>query len=92
MQFLETSHLTEPIPQSVPLNSVMRRHQVDLEVLIAIKVPFDVKIADLHDTLGLEEVAEIACCWKVFQVRGHEELVAFVEIFDTFRITKNGSC
>ena len=70
----------------------MRRHQVDLEVLIAIKVPFDVKIADLHDTLGLEEVAEIACCWKVFQVRGHEELVAFVEIFDTFRITKNGSC
>ena len=68
----------------------MRRQQVDLEVLIAIKVPFDVEIADLHDTLGLKEVAEIACCWKVFQVRRHEELIAFVEIFDTFGIAKNG--
>lgn len=64
----------------------MSRHQVDLEVLVAVKVPFDIEIADLHDTLGLEEVAEIACCWKIFQVGGHEELVALVEVLNTFRI------
>jgi hypothetical protein len=43
----------------------------------------------LCHALGLEEVREMTCCWKVFPVRRHEELVGFVEILNGLRIATN---
>jgi hypothetical protein len=69
--------------------SVMIGHQGDLEVLMAVKVPLDTDVANLCHALGLEEVREMTCCWKVFPVRRHEELVGFVEILNGLRIARN---
>jgi hypothetical protein len=41
-------------------------HQVDIEVLMAVNIPLDTEIADLHNALGLKEVGKIARCREIF--------------------------
>jgi hypothetical protein len=69
----------------------MVRHQVDIEVLMAVNIPFNVEVADLHNALRLEEVGKITRCWEVFQVGRDEELVGFVKILNSLRIAENVS-